>query len=138
MRRNLFKSKLHRVTVTDADLDYEGSVTLDAALMQAADILPYERVHLWNVSRGSRLETYALPGSAGSGVVCVNGAAAHHFRPGDLAIVATFAEAESEAEARTWVPTVVRVDERNRIVPGPAAEAPTLAGPPASQGRGGP
>ncbi len=124
MRRTLFKSKLHRVTVTHADLDYEGSVTLDAALMRAADILPYERVHLWNVTRGSRLETYALPAEAGTGVVCVNGAAAHHFRPGDIAIVATFAEAGSEKEARAWRPTVVRVDERNRILAGPAEERP--------------
>jgi aspartate 1-decarboxylase len=124
MRRTLFKSKLHRVTVTDADLHYEGSVTLDPALMRAADILPHERVHLWNVTRGSRLETYAVEGDEGSGVVCVNGAAAHHFRAGDLAIVATFAEAESETEARQWRPIVVRVDERNRIVPGPPAGLP--------------
>ncbi len=124
MRRTLFKSKLHRVTVTHADLHYEGSVTLDAELMQAADILPYERVHLWNVTTGSRLETYALEAPAGSGVVCVNGAAAHHFRPGDLAIVATFAEAEDEAEARSWRPTVVRVDARNRALPGAAVERP--------------
>lgn len=119
MRRTLFKSKLHRVTVTHADLDYEGSVTLDAELMRAADILPYERVQLWNVSNGRRLETYALSAAAGSGVVCVNGAAAHHFRPGDLAIVATFAEAENEEEARAWRPTVVRVDAANRVRPGP-------------------
>ncbi len=124
MRRTLFKSKLHRLTVTHADLHYEGSVTLDAELMRAADILPYERVHLWNVTRGSRLETYALEAEAGSGVVCVNGAAAHHFRPGDLVIVATFAEAETEAEAHAWRPTVVRVDARNRVLAGPASERP--------------
>ena len=134
MRRTLFKSKLHRVTVTHADLDYEGSVSLDAELMRAADILPYERVHLWNVTRGSRLETYALEAEPGSGVVCVNGAAAHHFRPGDLAIVATFAEAESEKEARAWRPIVVRVDGGNRIVPGPAAERPGPANLPAPGG----
>ena len=118
MRRTLFKSKIHRVTVTHADLDYEGSVTIDAALMRAADILPFERVHLWNRTNGSRLETYALEGTAGSGVICVNGAAAHHARPGDILIIATFAEAETDAEAAAWKPTIVRVDARNRIVSG--------------------
>jgi len=125
MRRTIFKSKIHRATVTHADLDYEGSVTLDADLMRAADILPYEQVAIWNVTRGSRLETYALEGPAGSGVVCVNGAAAHHNRPGDLVIVATFAEME-EAEARAHQPTVVLVDEQNRIKEAGAAE---IAGP---------
>ena len=125
MRRTIFKSKIHRATVTHADLDYEGSVTLDADLMRAADILPYEQVAIWNVTRGSRLETYALEGPAGSGVVCVNGAAAHHNRPGDLVIVATFAEME-EAEARAHQPTVVVVDEQNRIKDAGAAE---IAGP---------
>jgi aspartate 1-decarboxylase len=126
MRRTLFKSKIHRGTVTHADLAYEGSLTIDAELMRAADILPHERVHVWNVTNGNRLETYALEGEAGSGVLCINGAAAHHHRPGDLVIVATFAEAESEAEARAWRPTVVRVDTRNRPLPGPRAE---IAGP---------
>ncbi len=125
MRRTIFKSKIHRATVTHADLDYEGSVTLDADLMRAADILPYEQVAIWNVTRGSRLETYALEGPAGSGVVCVNGAAAHHNRPGDLVIIATFAEME-EAEARAHQPTVVLVDEQNRIKDAGAAE---IAGP---------
>jgi len=125
MRRTIFKSKIHRATVTHADLDYEGSVTLDSELMRAADILPYEQVAIWNVTRGSRLETYALEGPAGSGVVCVNGAAAHHNRPGDLVIVATFAEME-EAEARVHQPTVVLVDEQNRIKDAGAAE---IAGP---------
>jgi aspartate 1-decarboxylase len=123
MRRTLFKSKIHRATVTHADLEYEGSLTIDAALMRAADILPFERVHLWNVTGGSRLETYALEGEAGSGVLCVNGAAAHHARPGDLVIVATFAEAE-EHEAHAWRPTVVRVDTANRVVDGPEAKTP--------------
>ena len=125
MRRTIFKSKIHRATVTHADLDYEGSVTLDADLMRAADILPYEQVAIWNVTRGSRLETYALEGPAGSGTVCVNGAAAHHNRPGDLVIIATFAEME-EAEARAHQPTVVLVDEQNRIKDAGAAE---IAGP---------
>ena len=124
MRRTLFKSKIHRATVTQADLEYEGSVTIDGALMRAADILPYERVAIWNVTNGSRLETYALEGAAGSGVICVNGAAAHHAHPGDLVIIATFAEAETEAEARAWKPRVVWVDAKNHQVAGPADELP--------------
>jgi aspartate 1-decarboxylase len=124
MRRTLFKSKIHRATVTHADLEYEGSVTIDSLLMHAGDILPFERIQVWNVTNGSRLETYALEGEPGSGVVCVNGAAAHHNRPGDLVILATFAEAASEEEARGWTPTVVRVDAENRVVPGPAVETP--------------
>ncbi len=122
----MFKSKLHRATVTQADLDYEGSVTIDDDLLRAADILPYEKVALWNVTRGSRLETYALRGEAGSGVICVNGAAAHLMSVGDIIIIATFAEMD-EAEARVHRPTVVLLDEKNRIklagvdeVPGPA------------------
>ena len=125
MRRTIFKSKIHRATVTHADLDYEGSVTLDADLMRAADILPHEQVAIWNVTRGSRLETYALEAPPGSGVVCINGAAAHHNRPGDLVIIATFAEME-EAEARAHQPAVVLVDEQNRIKDAGAAE---IAGP---------
>ncbi len=123
MRRSLFKSKIHRATVTHADLQYEGSVTIDADLMRAADILPYERVHVWNVTNGSRLQTYALEGGPGSGIVCVNGAAAHHAAPGDIVIIATFAEAENEAEARAWRPKVVRLDAANRPVSN-AAETP--------------
>src|SRR5947209_15119169 len=91
-RRFMLKSKIHRATVTHADVDYEGSVTLDPRLLEAADILPYEKVHVWNVTRGTRLETYAIPGEAGSGVVCINGAAAHLARPGDLVIIATFVD----------------------------------------------
>ncbi len=125
MRRTLFKSKIHRATVTGANLAYEGSITIDPVLMRAADILPFERVHVWDVTNGSRLETYALEGGeAGSGVICVNGAAAHHVRPGDVVIVASFAEAESEAEARAWKPTVVRVDARNRPLSVQAEERP--------------
>jgi aspartate 1-decarboxylase len=116
MRRTLFKSKIHRATVTQADLDYEGSITVDADLMRAADILPYEKVHVWNRTNGSRLETYALEAPAGSGVICVNGAAAHLAKPGDLVIIATFAEPNDEVEARNWKPIVVHVDANNRIV----------------------
>jgi aspartate 1-decarboxylase len=124
MRRTLFKSKIHRATVTHADLHYEGSVTIDAELMRAADILPNEHVHIWNITNGSRLETYAVEGEPGSGVLCVNGAAAHLHRPGDLVIIATFAMADSEAEAREWEPKVILVDERNRPVGDPIAETP--------------
>lgn len=126
MQRNMFKSKIHRATVTHADLEYEGSVTVDAVLLEAADIFPHEAVHIWNVTRGSRITTYALPGPRHSGVVCINGAAAHLNQPGDVVILATFAEM-GEAEARQLVPKVVRVDGKNRIltttepeVPGPA------------------
>ena len=124
VRRILFKSKIHRATVTDADLHYEGSVTIDRDLMRAADILPYEKVAVWNVTRGTRLETYALEGEAGSGVICLNGAAAHLNKPGDLVILATFSEVEEE-DARGWKPTVVFVDEHNRI----QATRKELAGP---------
>jgi aspartate 1-decarboxylase len=113
MRLNVFKSKIHRATVTHADLEYEGSVTVDSDLLDAAEILPYEAVHIWNVTRGSRLVTYALPGPRGSGAICVNGAAAHLNKPGDRVILATFAEMTRE-EARRHRPIVVRVDEQNR------------------------
>src|SRR5512142_3301482 len=115
MRLKLFKAKIHRATVTHADLDYEGSVTIDAQLMRAAGIVPYEAVHVWNVSRGTRLETYAIEGAAGSGIVCINGAAAHLNRPGDLVILATFAALEAR-EAPAHRPTVVLVDRHNRVV----------------------
>jgi aspartate 1-decarboxylase len=122
-RRSLFKSKIHRATVTDADLDYEGSITIDEQLMRAADILQYEHVHVWNVANGSRIETYALAGSPGSGVICVNGAAARHAQPGDKVIIATFADVE-EAEAAAWKPVVVRVDAQNQLIVGPSEELP--------------
>jgi aspartate 1-decarboxylase len=125
MRLHLFKSKIHRATVTHADLDYEGSVTIDASLMEVAHILEHEQIHIWNVTRGTRLVTYALRGEPGSGVVCINGAAAHHAKPGDLVILATFAEVEA-AEATAWKPMVVLVDGKNRIVSGDATE---VAGP---------
>src|SRR5438270_13452220 len=87
VRRTMLKSKIHRATVTHADVDYEGSVTLDAHLLEAADILPYEEVHVWNVTRGTRLRTYAMVGEPGSGIVCINGAAARLAHPGDLVII---------------------------------------------------
>jgi aspartate 1-decarboxylase len=123
MKLNIFKSKIHRATITHADVEYEGSVTIDGDLLDAARIVPYEAVHIWNVTRGSRLTTYALPGPRGSGVVCVNGAAAHLNHPGDLAILATFADMTPE-EARAHVPRVVRVDGRNRILDDDHTEQP--------------
>ncbi len=125
MRRTLFKSKIHRATVTHADLDYEGSVTIDEDLLEAAGIWDYEAIHVWNITRGTRLQTYAIRGQRGSGVICINGAAAHLNKPGDLVILATFAEFE-EAEARTYQPTVVLVDRQNKIV---AKDAVEVAGP---------
>ena len=123
MRLNVFKSKIHRATVTHADLEYEGSVTVDSDLLDAAEILPYEAVHIWNVTRGSRLMTYALPGPRGSGAICVNGAAAHLNKPGDLVILATFAEMTRE-EAREYQPVVVRVDAQNRKTADDSEEMP--------------
>jgi aspartate 1-decarboxylase len=123
MRRTFFKSKIHRATVTHADLDYEGSVSIDADLLEAADIRAYEAVHVWNITRGTRLQTYAILGERGSGVVCINGAAAHLNQPGDLVILATFAELE-EAEARAFEPRVVLVDRQNRIVAKDVVELP--------------
>jgi aspartate 1-decarboxylase len=124
-RRSMLKSKLHRLTVTHADVDYEGSLTLDANLLEAADILPFEEVHVWNVTRGTRLRTYAMVAEAGSGVVCVNGAAAHLAQPGDLVIVATFTQMEDSA-ARTHRPRIVLVGPNNRIR---NADAEEVAGP---------
>jgi aspartate 1-decarboxylase len=123
MRRTFLKAKIHRATVTHADLDYEGSVSIDEDLLEAAGIWEYEAVHVWNVTRGTRLQTYAIKGPRGSGVVCINGAAAHLNKPGDTVILAAFAELE-ESEARTFAPTVVLVDSQNRIVARNAVEVP--------------
>ena len=123
MKLNVFKSKIHRATVTHADLHYEGSITIDKDLLEAADILPYEAVHVWNVTNGTRLMTYALEGPRGSRCICANGAAAHLTNPGDLVIIATFAEMEAE-EARGYKPTVVRVDGKNDPVDDDSEEQP--------------
>lgn len=125
MRRTFFKSKIHRATVTHADLEYEGSVTIDEDLMDAAGIWEYEAVHVWNITRGTRLQTYALKGSRGSGIICINGAAAHLNKPGDMVILATFCELE-ESEARAFKPKVVLVDRANKAVAQDVAE---VAGP---------
>lgn len=113
MRRIMLKSKIHRATVTTANLDYEGSLTIDQDLMDAADILPNEQIHVWDVTNGARLVTYALAGERGSGVIGVNGAGAHLIKPGDLVIIATYGEF-TEADARQHEPIVVLVDARNR------------------------
>jgi aspartate 1-decarboxylase len=114
MFRTMMKSKIHRATVTQADVDYVGSVTIDVDLMTAADILPGEQVAIADITNGTRLETYAIAGPAGSGVVGINGAAARLIHPGDLVILLTYAQF-SESEARALVPRIVHVDEQNRI-----------------------
>ena len=114
MRRRMFGSKIHRATVTVADVDYEGSVTIDQDLLDAAGILEWEEVHIWDVTNGNRLATYAISGPRGSGVIGINGAAAHLVHPGDIVILATFVEL-SDAEAREHQPTAVFVDEQNRV-----------------------
>jgi aspartate 1-decarboxylase len=118
MFRKLLKSKLHRATVTRSDLHYEGSIAVDENLLKAADILPYEAVHVWNVNNGARLETYAIPSPAGSGEVCLNGAAARMAAPGDLVIVSTFQWIE-EDKCVAHLPTVVFIDAQNRVAAQP-------------------
>jgi aspartate 1-decarboxylase len=112
----MLKSKIHRATVTGADLHYEGSVTIDRDLMDAADIVSYEKVAVWNVTNGSRLETYAIEGQRGSGVICLNGAAARMVAPKDLVIIASFVNMEN-AEAIKYEPKLVFVDEQNHMLP---------------------
>ena len=113
--RIMMKSKIHRATVTQADLHYVGSVTLDAALMEAADLLEGEQVAIVDITNGARIETYVIPAPRGSGVIGINGAAAHLVHPGDLVIIMSYAVL-SDAEARTLKPTVVHVDGQNRVV----------------------
>ncbi len=115
MQRKMLKSKIHRATLTGADLQYEGSITIDKDLMEAADIIAYEAVCVWDVNNGSRFETYAIEGERGSGVVCVNGAAARLVAPNDLVIIASFVSMDN-AEALKHEPKLVFVDERNGIL----------------------
>ncbi len=115
MERKMLKSKIHRATVTGADLHYEGSITIDKDLMEAADIIPYEAVAVWNVTNGSRLETYAIEGECGSGVICLNGAAARLVAPRDLVIIASFVNMKNE-EALNYEPKLVFVDDQNRML----------------------
>jgi aspartate 1-decarboxylase len=111
----MLKSKIHRATVTDCDVDYVGSITLDPALMSQADLLVNEQVHVWDVDNGARFVTYAIEGEPGSGTVQVNGAAARLVRPGDKVIVASFGSYD-ERDLEAYSPVVVHVGERNQIV----------------------
>jgi len=115
MDRKMLKSKIHRATVTGADLHYEGSITIDRELMEASDIIPYEAVCVWDVNNGSRFETYAIEGEPGSGVICINGAAARMVAPKDLVIIASFVSM-SNAEALVHEPKLVFVDDQNRML----------------------
>ena len=119
MLRTMFKSKIHRATVTEANLNYVGSITIDEELLKAADIMEYEQVAVVNINNGARFETYTIAGPAGSGIVCLNGAAARLAQPGDLVIIITYAQM-SEDELKNHKPTVVLVDKENRMVPMPA------------------
>lgn len=111
----MLKSKIHRATLTDANINYEGSVTIDEDLMEAADILPFEQVQIYDINNGSRLETYVIKGKRGSGVVCVNGAAARLVSKGDLVIIASYFTL-NEKEARGHEPKLIYVNESNQIV----------------------
>ena len=132
MIRTMFKSKIHRATVTEADLHYVGSVTVDADLLDAADILDGELVAIVDITNGARLETYTIAGERGTGVIGINGAAARLVQPGDLVILISYAQME-DAEARTYTPAVVHVDEKNAIIEvnaDKARPAPGTAGDP--------
>ena len=115
MKRFMLKSKIHRVTVTDANLDYEGSITIDEELMEQAGIIEYEQVHIYDISNGNRLETYTIKGERGSGVICINGAAARLVNRGDLVIIANYAVMDEE-EAIKNKPNIIYVNENNRIL----------------------
>ena len=110
----MLKSKLHRATVTDADLHYEGSVTIDENLMKAADLIPYEKVSIYNVSNGERFTTYAIRGRRGSGVICLNGAAARKASKDDVIIIASYVIVDDE-DAKNWSPKCVLLDQKNKI-----------------------
>jgi aspartate 1-decarboxylase len=113
MERTLLYSKIHRATVTDANLHYEGSITIDRDLMDAAGLLLYERVEVYNVTNGNRLATYVMEGAPGSGVIQINGAAAHLVGPGDVVIIVSYCNLTAEAAAK-HVPRIVIVDGQNR------------------------
>ena len=115
MQRIMLKSKIHRASVTDANIDYEGSITIDETLMNDADILPYESVRIYNISNGERFETYAIKGEANTGTICLNGAAAHKVNVGDLIIIANYANF-SEEEATNHKPKLIFVDSNNKKI----------------------
>jgi len=112
MKRTMLKSKIHRATVTEANIEYEGSVTIDRNLLEAADIIPYEQVEIYDCTNGNRLSTYAIEGEPGSGEICVNGAAAHLVKPHDQVIICSYVQMDAE-EARGWKATRIFVDEKN-------------------------
>ena len=112
--RKLLKGKIHRATVTNANLDYEGSVTIDPGLMEAAGIVPYESVAVWDITNGARLETYAIVGKPNSGEICINGAGAHLIHKGDLVIIAVFSYVTDDLDS-SHLPKIVLVDEQNTI-----------------------
>ena len=114
MTRTMLKSKIHRATVTEANVEYEGSVTIDPDLLRAADILPYERVEIYDCTNAARIATYAIEGEPGSGEVCVNGAAAHLVKPHDVVIICSYAQVD-DAACHGWKATRVFVDAANRI-----------------------
>ncbi len=114
MTLTMLKSKIHRARVTEADLNYVGSITIDSALLKASGILEYEKVQVVNVNNGSRIETYVISGEENSGVICLNGAAARHAQPGDVVIIMAYAQM-NESEAAEYSPKVVIVDENNKV-----------------------
>jgi aspartate 1-decarboxylase len=116
MQRTLLKSKIHRATVTGGCLEYQGSVTIDPLLMEAADLLQFERVEVYNVTNGERFATYAIPGTPGQGEIVFNGAAAHKAGKGDIVILASYCVYEND-ELHGHKPSLVFVDDRNRILP---------------------
>ena len=113
MKIPMLQGKIHRATVTEADLNYDGSVTVDRMLMDAAGLIPFQQVDVLDITNGNRLTTYVIEGEAGSGVIGINGAAAHLVKTGDLVIIAAYVEME-EAEAKEWQPNIVLVDEENK------------------------
>ena len=115
MQRIMLKAKIHRVRVTDADLDYEGSITIDETLMEAADIRPFEQVQIYNVTNGNRFETYAIKGERNSGGICINGAAAHQANKGYIVIIANYGLLDEEEDANHH-PKLIYVDETNKII----------------------
>ncbi len=116
MQRMMLKSKIHRATITEANLDYEGSITIDSKLLEAANIVPFELVKIYNISNGERFDTYVISGEAGKGEICLNGAAARKGHPGDLIIIASYAVMD-ENEVANHAPTIVHVD-KNNMIPG--------------------
>ncbi|HYH33960.1 MAG TPA: aspartate 1-decarboxylase [Nocardioides sp.] len=133
MLRTMMKSKIHRATVTQADLHYVGSVTVDQDLLDAADLLPGELVHIVDVTNGARLETYTIAGERGSGVLGINGAAAHLVHPGDIVILIGYGQMDTD-EARDFEPSVVLVDRHNRVVASGADPAETFGAPGLARG----